>query len=87
MTVFNPVSLTPLQRIAVPECPCKVVVNQAAGHLYVASALDGHLTRISLDSGQVLDELPVERAPVGLCASPDGRWVYACNRAPHRERA
>jgi YVTN family beta-propeller protein len=28
----------------------------------------------------VLDELPVERAPVGLCVSPDGRWLYACNR-------
>lgn len=27
-----------------------------------------------------MDELTVERAPVGLCPSPDGRWVYACNR-------
>jgi YVTN family beta-propeller protein len=80
VTVFDPVSLAPLGRIALRECPCKVVVNRPAGRLYVAGALHGHLTRVSLESGEVLDELPVERAPVGLCASPDGRWVYVCNR-------
>lgn len=56
------------------------MINQAAGHLYVASSLHGTVTRISLESGKVIDEVRVERAPVGLCISPDGRWLYACNR-------
>jgi YVTN family beta-propeller protein len=78
--VFHPATLRPLGRIAVGEGPCKAVVSPEAGHLYVASSLHGRLTRISLDSGAVLDELAVGRAPVGLTTSLDGGWLYICNR-------
>jgi YVTN family beta-propeller protein len=46
----------------------------------VASSLHGTVSRIPLDGGAVLDELPVERAPVGMCGDETGGRLYVCNR-------
>ncbi|MFD8430402.1 YVTN family beta-propeller repeat protein [Streptomyces coelicoflavus] len=81
VTVFDTGTLQPLDRIPVGEGPCKAELVPGGETLYVAESLPGTLARgVRLLDGHVTDRAVAERAPVGLHAAADGRWLYVRNR-------
>lgn len=60
-----------------PRSPVDVVITPDGRHVVVANQTSDSLTLIRTADGSIASELSIDRHPVNLATSPDGRTVYA----------
>lgn len=69
-----------VRRVPLGEGACAVAVNPALPEVYAVNSLASTVARVGAESGDVLGELAVPNAPVGLAVGPAGDRMYVANR-------
>lgn len=67
-------------RVQLGEGACAVAVHPRDGDVYAINSLACTVARVDPTAGEVVAEMPVPNAPVGLTEGPDGDRLYVANR-------
>ena len=79
ITVLQPTSLAKLGEVAVGGNPQSVVIHESTT-AYVANALDGTVSAVTLPSGPATS-ITVGKEPMALALAPNGTRLYVANAA------
>jgi YVTN family beta-propeller protein len=69
-----------VKQIEVGAAPCACAVNYERGEVYISNSFADTVTRIDLETLDVLGTTKVDRTPVGAAVSRSGDRVYISNR-------
>lgn len=67
-------------RVQLGEGACAVAVHPSDGDVYAVNSLACTIARVDPAAAEVMAELPVPNAPVGMTEGPDGDRLYVANR-------
>lgn len=69
------------KHIELPQAPAGLALAKEENRLYVTGGgPQGTLMTLDLEKGQIIDLLPVGHTPMSPVLSPDGDFVFICNR-------
>jgi YVTN family beta-propeller protein len=80
LTVFNPVTLTPVSTIATPLAPTLTTPLPDGSGLLLTDDLASQLSVINFASNSVTSTVPVGANPIAVAVSPDGKRAYTADQ-------